>query len=444
MSHAQATRPREEESQGGPVSAPERPAARPTPSRVMGLRGWVSRARRLRRPEPADPAPRRVRVDPRTKNLVKRLGPGEIAFINHPDLDSVAARALVQCEPSLVVNAAPSITGRYPNAGPQILLAAGIPLLDNVGVEAFAAVQEGEALRLSVVPRPGAAPSDGRVACLVRGEAIIARGELLTPESVAERLAAARANLRDELSRFAENTLERLRHEVPQLLEPAALPPVKVSMADRPVLVVVRGEGFREDLHRVLPYASEVKPVIIAVDGGADALLEEGLKPDIILGDFDSVSDGALACGAELVVHAYPDGRAPGLERLRRMGLEALTFPIAGTSEDAAMLLAYESGAEMIVAVGTHFSLVEFLDKGRAGMASTFLVRLKVGSILVDAKGLSRLYQPPQKFRYLAFLMLAALVPITILFSLSPTLNGLLHTLRLQFQWDHWRRLLPW
>jgi uncharacterized membrane-anchored protein len=410
--------------------------------------------------------PWRARADTRTKNLVKRLQRGEVAVINHPDLDSVAARALVQCEPSLVVNAAPSITGRYPNSGPNILLDAGIPLLDNVGLDAFRALQEGDLVTLtraapvycavSSATGPDAGPEPtpiqaedaiaprGPVACLKRGGTVVGVGELLTLESVAHRLAAARENLTVELGRFAENTLERLRNEMPQLLEPAALPPVAVSMADRPVLVVVRGEGFREDLQRVLPYAAEVKPVIIAVDGGADALLEHGLKPDIILGDFDSVTDAALSCGAELIVHAYVDGRAPGMPRLEALGLKSVPFPIAGTSEDAAMLLAFESGADTIVAVGTHFSLVEFLDKGRAGMASTFLVRLKVGSILVDAKGLSRLYQPPQKLRYVAFLMLAALVPIIILFSLSPTLQGLLHTLRLQFQWGHWRRLLPW
>ncbi len=129
------------------------------------------------------------------------------------------------------------------------------------------------------------------------------------------------------------------------------------------------------------------------MDGGADAIRDAGFTPDIIIGDFDSVGEETLRCGAELIVHAYPGGRAPGAQRLEELGLEHLRFELAGTSEDIAMLLAYELGADLIVAVGTHSSMEDFLDKGRAGMASTFLVRLKVGRILIDAKGVNRLYR---------------------------------------------------
>jgi uncharacterized membrane-anchored protein len=158
-------------------------------------------------------------------------------------------------------------------------------------------------------------------------------------------------------------------------------------------LVVVRGYDYREDLAVLRPYIREYRPILIGVDGGADALIEAGYRPDVIVGDMDSVSDHALRCGAEVVVHAYADGRAPGLQRVQDLGVAAVVFPAAGTSEDVALLLADEKGAELIVAVGTHATLVEFLDKGRQGMASTFLTRLRVGGKLVDAKGVSRLYR---------------------------------------------------
>lgn len=372
----------------------------------------------------------RVRMDLRTKNLVKRLRRGEVAVINHPDIDTVAARALVECSPCLVVNAAKSITGRYPNAGPAILLEAGIPLLDAVGSEVFDVLKEGDVVSL-----------EGNR--LLRGGEVVAEGELLTKEEVRRRMETAKKNLTDELCRFAENTLQRITEEVHTLLEPVALPQLNTRISGRHVLIVVRGEGYRQDLHQIMPYIEEMRPVLLAVDGGADALLECRLKPDIILGDMDSVSDRALMCGAELVVHAYPDGRAPGLANVQRLGLQAHVFPVAGTSEDAAMLLAYEKGAEVIVALGTHFSLVEFLDKGRAGMASTFLVRLKVGSILVDAKGVSRLYRPGLRIKHLAALFASALVPMGIIVALSPSLNTFFKLLVMNLRYVFWK-LWPW
>ena len=229
------------------------------------------------------------------------------------------------------------------------------------------------------------------------------------------------------------------------LLDPvAALPPVRAKIAGRPVLVAVRGENYEADLARLGRYLREQRPVVIAVDGAADTLLEAGVRPDIILGDMDSVSDDALRCGAELVVHAYvrsagPGGSAPGLERLRGLGLDvrAHTFPVPGTSEDAALLLAYEKGADLIVAVGTHTNLEDFLDKGRKGMASTFLVRLKVGNRLVDARGVSRLYARGEALGpLLGYLLLAALFPIAVL--LASTAPG-------RAAWDGivlWFRLL--
>ncbi|MGH3657778.1 MAG: putative cytokinetic ring protein SteA, partial [Micromonosporaceae bacterium] len=190
-------------------------------------------------------------------------------------------------------------------------------------------------------------------------------------------------------------------------------------MAGRHVLIVVRGYDYKADLDVLRPYIREFKPVLIGVDGGADALVEAGYTPDMIIGDMDSVSDDVLRCGAEIVVHAYADGRAPGLARVEALGLSAVTFPAAATSEDIAMLLADEKAASLIVAVGTHATLVEFLDKGRGGMASTFLTRLRVGGKLVDAKGVSRLYRQNLSTSSLVLLVLAALAAMAAAVAVS-------------------------
>lgn len=357
------------------------------------------------------PSSHRVLKDRRTKNLCKRLKPGDIALIHHADLDTTAARALRDCRVAAVVNAAPSISGRYPNRGPSALLEAGIPLIDNVGDEGFERAPDGATARLEedALEFPGG---------------ICIAGERLTPERIEEMMEAARANLDTELDRFARNTLDYLSREKTLLFEPVDAPTLKTRLAGKHVLIVVRGEGYKEDLAMLGGYLRDVRPVLIAVDGGADALLEARLKPDIILGDMDSVSDEALRCGAELLVHGYAreDRRdAPGLERIQKLGLAATVFHSRGTSEDAAMLLADDQGARLIVAVGTHFSLEEFLDKGRGGMASTFLTRLRIGSKLMDAKGIARLWgQQRPHLHEIALVLFAAATPIIAVFLLSP------------------------
>lgn len=348
-----------------------------------------------------------VRLDRRTKDLTKRLQPGEVAVIDHVDLDRVSAEALVSCQVGAVVNVAPSISGRYPNLGPQILLEAGIALVDDVGPEVFAKLQEGDQVRV-----------DG---CAVhRGDELIVKGTEQTPESVETALVEAKAGLASQLEAFAANTMEYVKRERDLLIDGVGVPDVTTKLAGRHALIVIRGYHYREDIATLRPYIREYRPVLIGVDGGADALLEAGYRPDMIVGDMDSVSDDALTCGAEIVVHAYRDGRAPGLKRVHELGLEGVTFPATATSEDIAMLLADDKGASLIVAVGTHANMVEFLDKGRAGMASTFLTRLRVGSKLVDAKGVSRLYRSRISTWSLLFLVLGALVAIVIAVAVSP------------------------
>lgn len=341
-----------------------------------------------------------ARVDRKTKHLAGRLEKGDIAIIDHVDLDSTCARMLVERRPSVVVNAGSSISGRYPNTGPSILLGAGIPLVDGVGKEIMSAVREGETISID----GGAISRDG---------AVLASGKLLTPDDVSEMMEASRSNLGDELEKFVQNTLHFIEEEKFLILDPVEVPEVRTQIRGRHALVVVRGEGFKEDLATIRSYLLDVRPALIGVDGGADALLEYGFTPDLIVGDMDSISDSALNCGAEIVVHAYGSGEheAPGLARVRSLGLDAKVFPIQGTSEDMAMLLAYEKGAELIVAVGTHSNLIDFLDKGRAGMASTFLTRLKVGSKLVDARGVSKLHRSMPNARALVVLVAAALAP---------------------------------
>jgi uncharacterized membrane-anchored protein len=357
------------------------------------------------RPEPEPGAAGPVRVDQRTKNLTKRLQPGDIAVIDHMDIDKVSAEALVACRPAAVVNASPSTSGRYPNLGPEIIVSAGIPLVDSAGPQVMSELEEGRRVRVE----------DGRVLLVGRdGEREVARGVEQTPQSVAAAMEEARAGLSVQLESFAANTMEYLRRERELLLDGVGVPDVRTSLDGRQVLIVVRGYHYKEDLVTLRPYIREYRPVIIGVDGGADAVLEAGHTPDMIVGDMDSVSDKALTCGAEIVVHAYRDGRAPGLERVQRLGVEPVVFPATGTSEDVAMLLADDKGASLIVAVGTHATLVEFLDKGRAGMASTFLTRLRVGGKLVDAKGVSRLYRQRISNLQLVVLLLAGLLALGV------------------------------
>jgi len=368
-----------------------------------------------------------LRADRRTKALLKRLRPGDIAVIDHSDLDAMAARGLLEARPAAVVNAARSISGRYPNRGPSILIEGGIPLLDDVGEEFMVAALNREGSRADLC---------GGTICTEDG--VRAKGKLLDRAEVERMMDEASGHVDAALDAFARNTLSYLSEEKALLLDPVDVPDLRTRIQGRHVMVVVRGEGYREDLAAIEGYLRDVRPVLIGVDGGADALLDVGLRPDLIIGDMDSVSDRALRCGAELVVHGYARDRrdAPGLARVQAMGLKATVFHAPGTSEDVAMLLAHEKGASLIVAVGTHYSLFDFLDKGRGGMASTFLVRLRVGSKLVDAKGIGRLWSQRSRPRTMEMLLLiaAGLFPLGVIAWHSPFLRMVANAFRLTFR----------
>jgi len=349
------------------------------------------------------------------------MRPGEIAVIDHADLDRIAAEDLAASAVAAVVNVAPFSTGRYPNAGPLLLARAGTRLVETPAAPLFEELQDGDAIVLN----------DGRVH---RGDAVIASGRELTVADLEARLARQRARIGEALSAFAENTIEHLREEGQLLAGELELPRTRTDFRDRHVLIVVRGTTYRKDLQTLRAYIEDVRPVLIGVDGGADAIREEGFEPDVVLGDMDSASDGALTSGAELIVHAYPDGRAPGRERLQELGLDHLVVPAPATSQDVAMLLAHEKGARLIVAVGAHFNLVEFLDKNRAGMSSTFLTRLRVGETLVDAKGVSGLYNPGIARWQVALFAATALVLIVIVVLTLPALSNTVELLWLKIK----------
>jgi uncharacterized membrane-anchored protein len=326
------------------------------------------------------------------------------------------------------VNASPSISGRYPNGGPIRIVDAKIPLLDAVGESVMTQVRDGDVIELR----------DGAV--WLAGEKV-ASGEPLAAKEITTRMEDARQMIGVELRRFAENTLQYIETEAEQTFEPLSLPDLATNMRGRHAVVVVRGHDYRHDLRTLRPYIKEYHPVLIAVDGGADALLEVGLKPDIIIGDFDSLSETAWRCGAELVHHVHPDGRGPGRDELLAHGAQYEEFVAEGMSEDVAMLLAYEAGATLIVAVGTHATMVEFLDKGRRGMSSTFLTRLRLGPVLVDAKGVSRLYEGRVRRRDMLLLVASALVAMVVMTFTSESLRVFMDGFRLWFVENVWHSI---
>lgn len=361
-----------------------------------------------------------ARLGKRTKRLVKRLGAEDVAIIDHADVDRVSAEDLVASGVRCVVNVASSSSGRYPNQGPLILVQGGVHLVDVPGAPLFDELKDGEAV-------------------VVRGGVVIAgdrrwEGRVLDEESVAREHEASRQKIGEALEAFAENTMTHVLEERELLAGRIELPDFDTDLRDRPALIVVRGVDHQKDLRILRPYVRDTKPVLIAVDGGADAILDEGFTPHLIVGDMDSASDRALRSGAELVVHAYPDGRAPGRDRLDRLGLAYKVVPAPATSEDVAMLIAAEKGAELIVMVGSHFNLVEFLDKNRRGMSSTFLTRLRVGEILVDAKGVSRLYRPSAGRGPIIAVTAAAFATFVVVVVASPNLGPFLDLVWLKIQ----------
>lgn len=361
-----------------------------------------------------------IKKDGRTKNLCKRLAPGDMALLAHENLDTVAAQELVEKKVKAVLNTCDSFNGEYPVSGAQILFNKGILLLDNLGMELFNSLEEGDQIEIH------------RDTVFFQGS-VLGKGRLITARILQDNMIIAEQKLQTQLDLFVENTLEYAHREKNLLLGTIALPKIKTKMAGRHVLVVVRGKNYKQDLRAIQAYIREMRPVLIGVDGGADALCAMKLTPDLVIGDMDSIDDNTLRKAGEIIVHAYQDGKAPGYERVSRLGLNAKLASVPGTSEDLAMLMAYEKKALLIVVVGAHSHMTDFLEKGRKGMSSTFLVRMRVGEKLVDARGLNHLYRSKIRWHYLSALLAAALFPILIISSVSPLARHLFYLLSWKF-----------
>jgi uncharacterized membrane-anchored protein len=355
-----------------------------------------------------------ARVDRHTAALLRRVRPGDIAVLDQVDLDRATADALIAADVAAVVNAAPSISGRFPNLGPRILVDAGIPLVDSVGTEVLQAVKDGARVRL-------------HEGVLYAGEQVLADGVAQTPESVADALVEAKSGLAHQLEAFAANTIEFMRRERGLLLDGFGVPDVQVDLADRQVLVVAAGYDHLADLRALSRYVKEHRPRLIGVGAGADALLAAGHRPDLIVGNPADVSDEALTCGADVVVPAFADGHAPGLHRVQDLGAGAVTFPSSANPEDLALLLAHRHGASMIITVGLSATMTEFLDRGRSGSnASTFLTRLQTGGKVVDARVVATLHRNRISGWIAAVLLLAAAAAVVGALLVSRTGDGVL------------------
>ncbi len=371
-----------------------------------------------------------VRPGRKTKLLVRHLVRGDVALIDHLDIDRVSAEELIAAGAVAVLNCKPSSGGSYPNLGPQLLVEAGLVLVDLPDDSLFDALSDGD----PVVVRTDTSDGGRASAEVLSRGALLVRGEVLDRERVRAETDTRRREVGEALERFAQNTIEHMREERELLAGRIQLPRFATDFRDRSTLVVVRGVGHQRDLRALRPFIRDMRPLLVAVDGGADALLEAGLRPHMIVGDMDSAGEEALRCGAELVVHSYPDGRAPGRHRLEELGLAFKLVPAPGTSQDVAMLIAAEKGARLIVSVGSQFNLVEFLDRNRKGMSSTFLTRLRIGEILVDAKGVSRLYQPRPGLTPLLLVILAGLVAMIAVVWMTPVLHDVAELLWLKLR----------
>jgi len=367
-----------------------------------------------------------VRLDRRVNRLRHRLHPGDIAVIDVADLDRSTADALVGARVSAVVNAQPSISGRYPNLGPEVLVGSGIALLDDVGSDIFAEVKEGSRLRL-----------DGDT--LFAGERPVARGVRQDADSVRDAMQRAKAGLSTQLELFAASTQQHMLREKELLLDGIGVPQLRTRFAGRHVLLVAKEYDHRADLKALKQYVREFRPVLVGVDGGADVLRDAGYRPDVVVGELDRVSDAALRDADEVVAHADSYGRVAGLARVQDLRIEPEIFATSGTSEDAAMLLAEAGGARLVVTVGMRATLEEFLDSGRGSMASTVLTRLKLGGRLVDAKAAAQLFQTRISALTVLLLALAALIAVVVVIVAGSSTDSYQHLLT-----HGWHDLASW
>lgn len=349
-----------------------------------------------------------ARIDRDTRRLLKRIGPGDVVILDEMDLDRITADRLVEAGVVAVVNTSPSISGRYPNLGPEVLVANGILLLDTVSSDAFTRIKDGVKVRI----HEGMIYSDKTVK---KEPEVLVEGIELTEGAIAERMIEARNGLADHLEAFAGNTIEFVRLESALLIDGIGVPELGLNMKQRPVVVVADGPDHADDLKRIKPFIKEFAPIMIGVGRGADTLRKHGYRPDLIVGDPEEISTPTLKCGAEVILPADTEGHAKGLERIQDLGIGATTFPSSGSPADLALMLAHHHGASLIVTAGAAASLDDFFDRGRRDSnPATFLTRLKVGTKLMDAKAVATLYRNRVSGIAIALIVLAALVAVIV------------------------------
>lgn len=371
-----------------------------------------------------------ARVERRTRALLPRLRPGDVAVVEHVDMDRATAQALIDADVAAVVNAAPMISGRYPNLGPQLLVEAGVLLVDGVGVAALGAIGEGRSVRLH----------EGEV---YAGEEVVARGREVDAATVAAELDRARTGLVTQLETFTHNSTEFLRREQDLLLHGRGVPRLDTRIAGRPVVVVVRGAEHEQELARIKPFLREQHPVLVGVGAGAEVLRAAGFKPDVVVldaraEDAELPSAKTLRSARDVVVRVDRGADRSQVDSIERLGVRPKRFESAATPEDAGLILADAGEAAVIVGVGMHATIDELLDRQRSGLASTYLTRLKVGPRLVDATAVPSLYSGRVRPWHVLVVLLAGLVALAAAVSVTPVgqdwLGSLIDTLRSTWQ----------
>ena len=368
-----------------------------------------------------------ARVDRDIDRLLRRVCPGDIAVLDVLDLDRITADALVDAEIAAVVNASPSVSGRYTNLGPEVLVSNGVTLIDETGPDVFKKIRDGAKVRLH----------NGGV---YSGDRRLIHGTERTDHEIADLMQEAKTGLVAHLEAFAGNTIEFIRSESPLLIDGIGIPDVDVDLRRRHVVIVADEAHAADDLKRLKPFIKEYRPVLIGVGTGAEVLRKAGYRPQLIVADPNELSTDVLKCGAQVVLPADADGHAPGLERIQDLGVGAMTFPAAGSPTDLALLLADHHGAALLVTAGHSANIETFFDRTRQqSNPSTFLTRLRVGEKVVDAKAVATLYHNRISGGAIALLILTMLIAVVVALWVSRTDAMVMHWVV-----EYWTRFLQW
>lgn len=385
-----------------------------------------------------------ARVDRSTAGLTARLRPGEVAVLDHLDLDRTSAERLLRRGVAAVVNVAPSLSGRTLAGGAQTLVAAGVPLLDDVGTEVLATVRDGQQVVLDICA--GTLRVDGRD---------VASGQVQTVATVRAAELHARARLATSVRTLVEDAGDLLGREAALLLDGAPTAPVALRdlAAGRAVLVVGADPDAAHELALLRGWIRRTSPLLVAVGGGARVLLDSGVVPDIAVGDLADLPEpgarAATTAPGEPDRAGRPDpaaslaGLAPALTgcelvaldtraatSARDHGLGATLVETALPPVEAALVLVAAAHPAVTVCAGMPSTLVDLLDTGRTRAAASLLARLRGEGTLVSASAAAALVPaPPRLPRALAglLLVLAVLLAAAAVLAVSAPGQALLH-----------------